>query len=178
MGSMTHLLLNRIAPEFVLPTLGGGRLALSGWRGHVVVINFWSAECVWSRHADIFLLYRQLTWDSKGVRVLGIASNVNETEAHLRLESEARHLRYQVGFDYEHKVADLYKADFTPQFYVLDRQGIIRYIGAVDDATSENPVPKHFYVDRAVSALLDNRPPNPAETAPTGCKLIRELDGA
>lgn len=173
--TQTHPYLNRIAPEFIVPTLGGGRFALSDYRGHVVVINFWSAECAWSRRADVLLVYRMLTWEAKGVRVIGLAANVNEIESAIRHEVEARHVRYPVAFDYDHRVADLYRAATTPHFFVTDRQGIVRYIGALDDAGPEQREAKYFYLDRAVAALLANRPVNPAETPPFGCKLVRSL---
>jgi hypothetical protein len=57
---------------------------------------------------------------------------------------------------------------------VLDRQGMARYIGALDDATHENRDGKNFYLDRAVTALLNNRQPQPAWTPPYGCELVRD----
>jgi peroxiredoxin len=47
---MCHLLpdyaaRNRQAPDFQLPTLDGGLLRLSDYRGKVVVLNFWTRTC-------------------------------------------------------------------------------------------------------------------------------------
>jgi thiol-disulfide isomerase/thioredoxin len=36
---------NRLAPDFELPTLDGGRFRLSEHRGKVVVVNFWTKTC-------------------------------------------------------------------------------------------------------------------------------------
>ncbi|MGH2524195.1 MAG: redoxin domain-containing protein [Anaerolineales bacterium] len=170
-------LLNRLAPDFILPSLTGNRVALSEWRGFVVVINFWSAECAWSRRADVMLVYRQLTWHAKGVRVMGIACNVNESQTEVGYEVERRRVKYPVLFDIEHRVADLYKAETTPHFFVLDRQGVVRYLGAQDDATSRQREAKTHYLDRAVEAVLDGRLPNPALTQPYGCAIIRQMPG-
>jgi len=173
-------MINRLAPDFVLPAIAGNRLALSDWRGFVVVLNFWSVQCAWSRRADVVLVYRQLTWFPKGVRILGVCSNVNETETEMMYEAESRHVKYPLLLDIEHRVADLYKAETTPHLFVLDRQGIVRYIGALDDATFKQREAKTIYLDRAVNAVLDNRPPDPATTPPYGCALVRQLprDGA
>ena len=38
-------IVNRLAPDFVLPRLGGGRVGLSDLRGKVVVLNFWATWC-------------------------------------------------------------------------------------------------------------------------------------
>lgn len=168
-------LLNRLAPDFYLTALRGGRVTLSETRGKIIVINFWSAECPWSRHADVVLVYRQLTWEPKGVQILGIVSNVNEPEAEVLYEAENRGIHYPLLLDHDHKVADLYKAETTPHFFVLDRQGFVRYTGALDDATLERRQPKTIYLDQAVSALLDNRTPHPTATAPYGCTLVRQM---
>ena len=168
---MSHLL-NRFAPDFMLPGVGGGRFALSDWRGQIVVLNFWSAECPWSRRADVALVYRQLSWEPKGVRIVGIASNANETETQLRSEAQARHLKYPVLLDGNRNVATLYQAKTTPHFFVIDRQSYVRYSGALDDVTRKGQKPSTIYLDEAVLALLSNRPPNPLSTAPFGSPLV------
>jgi peroxiredoxin len=168
---MSHLL-NRFAPDFMLPGVGGGRFALSDWRGQIIVLNFWSAECPWSRRADVALVYRQLSWDSKGVRIVGIASNANEKEIQLRSEVQARHLKYPVLLDGDRSVATLYQAKTTPHFFVIDRQSYVRYSGALDDVTRKGQKPSTIYLDEAVQALLANRPPNPLTTAPFGSPLV------
>ncbi len=165
--------LNRLAPDFNLPALIGSRVSVADLRGYVVVIHFWSADCVWSRRADVLLVYRQLTWQAKGVRIVGVASNTNENESQIRYEIENRHLRYPIVIDYDARTADMYKAEVTPQFFVLDRQGLIRYVGALDDASEKSRDAKHYHLDKAVSALLANTTPDPAYTAPFGCTIVR-----
>jgi len=167
--------LDRLAPDFSLSALRGGRFSLSDGRGQIVVINFWSAECPWSRRADVVLVYRQLTWKPKGVQIIGIVSNINEPQTEVHYEAENRGVNYPLLLDFDHKVADLYKAETTPHFFVLDRQGFVRYTGALDDATLEQRRPKTIYLDRAVSAILDDRTPNPAATPPYGCALVRQI---
>ncbi len=168
---MSHLL-NRYAPDFMLPGVGGGHYALGDWRGQIVVLNFWSAECPWSRRADVALVYRQLAWDPKGVRIVGIASNANETDVQVRAEAQARHVKYPILLDADRSVATRYEAKITPHFFVIDKQGYVRYSGALDDVTRKGQKPSTIYLDEAVQALLANRPPNPLTTAPFGSPLI------
>ncbi len=166
-------LINRFAPDFTLPALSGGRLSLSDWRGQIVVMTFWSAECPWSRRADVLMVYRSLSWSPKGVRLLGIAANADETDLEILHEAENRGVKYPIALDLERSVADAYKAQTTPHFFVMDRRGVIRYTGALDDANFKQPRPKVIYLDRAVTALLDNRNPEPAVTLPFGSSLVR-----
>src|SRR6186713_613473 len=36
---------NRLAPEFELPSINGGKVRLSSYRGKVVILNFWTKTC-------------------------------------------------------------------------------------------------------------------------------------
>lgn len=166
-------LLNRRAPDFDLPTMGGGRFRLADSAGKILVINFWSAECRWSRRADVVLVYRMLTWVSKGVQVVGIVSNVTEVDTDLYPEAERRGVKYPLAIDANNAVADLYKAHTTPQFYICDSKQIIRYVGTLDDGSDQHPTANVIYVDKAVTALLNNKQPDPALTAPFGCPIVR-----
>jgi peroxiredoxin len=167
-------LLNKPAPDFFLPLIGGGgRLALSSQRGRVTVLHFWSAECPWSRRADLILVYRQAAWERKNVRILGVACNPNESENELKLEAQARHVTYPLVIDYSQDIALAYHVQYTPHFVVIDLRGVIRYIGAADDATASQRLPHHLYLDQAVEAIVRDNPPNPAYTSPYGSHLPR-----
>jgi hypothetical protein len=60
----------------------------------------------------------------------------------------------------------------TPHLFVLDARGIVRYVGALDDATIHHRTPKTIYLDRAVNALLNNRNPAPAVTQVYGSAIF------
>lgn len=164
-------LLNRFAPDFSLPSVGGPRVSITDFRGQILVIHFWSAGCAWSRRADAMLVYRMLKWEPLKVRIIGIASNFSETEEEIQHEAERRGVRYPVLYDLDQSVATAYRARVTPQFFITDRRGTIRYAGALDDGTFQEPRPKVLYVERAVNALLDGHAPDPASSAPYGCDL-------
>jgi len=56
---------------------------------------------------------------------------------------------------------------------LIDRQGYLRYRGAVDDVTFRQPEPTRFYLGEAVNAVLSGRLPEQAETQPFGCIIVR-----
>jgi len=56
----------------------------------------------------------------------------------------------------------------------VDRAGVLRYRGAVDDTSFRQRVPTRSYLDEAVDALLDGRLPTVAEVPAFGCSIIRE----
>ena len=108
------------------------------------------------------------------VQLLSVAANHNETTQMLEDAARARRLP-MVLLDAEHLVADLYEAVTTPHAFVVDRQGILRYRGAVDDVTFRQRKATRFYLEEAVEALLDNRVPALQETPAYGCTIVREI---
>ena len=172
MASLTQSLIKRPAPDFSLQTLDGGRFKLSEALGHIVVVNFWSAECPWSRRADLVIVYRQHAWAKLGIVVVGIASNPNEPASELRYEAEVRQVKYPILLDSGQDVVAHYHAEATPHFFVVDPEGVVRYIGALDDATAQQRIPKIIYLDRAIAAVAANRDPKPATTTPYGSAIV------
>lgn len=158
------------APDFRLPDMNGDQLTLSDFRGQVVVINFWSAECPWALRADQQLLPMLQTWGDE-VRLLSIASNANETLEDIQVAAEDRELPL-VLHDADQIVAKTYGALTTPHIFVIDAQGVLRYQGAFDDVNFRQPEPTVNYLHRAVEALLVGERPDPAEAPSYGCTVV------
>lgn len=165
--------LNEPAPDFELLDLQGVFHKLRDYRGQIVIINFWSAECPHSERTDHYLLNLLERWNGK-VILLPIAANQNES---IQLVAEAAKARRvpQILVDSGHRVADLYEAFITPHVFVLDFDGIMRYRGAVDDITFRRREATRFFLHEAVEALLDGRLPELSETPAYGCTIIREI---
>lgn len=160
------------APDFSLLDLEGRRHTLSDYHGRVRVVHFWSAECPHAaRAAEQLLAYRQ-EWGEKVV-VLNIAPNANESPDLLR-QAAARLQLSPVLLDATQQVADLYSAATTPHLFVIDAQGFLRYQGALDDVTFRQRVPTQHYLRQAVEAVLAGRRPNPTQTTPYGCYIVRQ----
>jgi peroxiredoxin len=164
--------LNWLAPDFELPDLEGRRHRLSDYRGRIVIINFWSCECPHSERTDRALMDLCVQWHSEVV-LLSVASNRIESAEALAEGARTRRLPI-VLVDREHIVADLYEAQTTPQVFVVDCRGILRYRGAVDDVTFGKRKPTRYFLDEAIQALLDGRLPAVADTPPYGCAIVRE----
>lgn len=165
--------LNELAPDFELLDLHGVLHKLSDYRGKIVIINFWSAECSHSERTDGYLLHLLERWNGNVV-LLSIAANQNESIQMVAEAAKARRIP-QVLIDLEHRVADLYEAFITPHVFVLDREGILRYRGAVDDITFRRREATCFFLQEAVDALLDGRLPELSETPAYGCTIVREI---
>ena len=165
--------LNQPAPDFELPDLEGRLHKLSEYRGRIVIVNFWSAECPHSERADRSTMACLVQWGAD-VELLSIAANRSESAQMVEEAAKTRRLP-RVLLDAEHVVADLYEAQTTPHAFVIDREGLLRYRGAVDDVTFRNRKATRFYLEEAVEALLDGRVPELQETPGYGCTIVREI---
>jgi len=106
--------------------------------------------------------------------MLSIASNRNEKAEDLKKASETRRLPI-VLIDPACQVADMFEAQTTPHVFVIDREGILRYRGPVDDVTFRQKVPTRFYLDMAVESLLEGQLPTLTEAPAYGCAIVREI---
>jgi peroxiredoxin len=163
---------NSPAPDFSLPDVCGRIHRLSDYIGRLVIINFWSAECPWSEKADKYLLSLVERFPGQLV-LLTIASNLNEDTDAVQ-QAAADHGVKPLLIDEECQLANAWEAQTTPHIFMIDQAGILRYQGAVDDVTFRKRIPEQFYVEEALTAILDNRLPAIHETQPYGCTIVRD----
>jgi len=165
--------INQPAPDFELPDLQGVFHKLSAERGKIVIVNFWSAECPHSERTDRYIVSLLEGWKGEVV-LLSIADNRNASAQRVAEAAQARRLP-RVLIDTEHAAADLYEAVTTPHAFVIDREGILRYRGAVDNITFRQREATRFFLQEAVEALLHGHCPEPPETPAYGCVIVREI---
>lgn len=165
--------LNQPAPDFELPDLDGNLHHLNEHRGKIVIVNFWSCECPHSERTDRSTMACLVQWGDD-VAMLSIAANRSESISSVVEAVNARRLP-RVLIDAEHVVADLYGAISTPHVFVVDRDGILRYRGAVDDVTFRQRKATRFFLEEAVEALLEGHLPTLTETPAYGCAIVREI---
>ena len=163
-----------VVEDFALPDTGGQAQPLSQYRGQIVVLTFWSAECPVAREYDPYfndLLDRQVV-------VLGIDSNANYGHEEIVQAMGERGVRFPVLRDADCAVADYVGALTTPHVFIVDPDGRLAYAGAVDDRTFRQRKATVNYVDQALEALLAGQTPPVTQTPPYGCTIVRmQQDG-
>ena len=165
--------LHQPAPDFELPDLQGRLHCPCDYRGKIVIVNFWSAECPHSARTDGLIMNLLAEWNGE-VELLSIAANRNESVQMVEETAKARRIP-NILIDARRVVADRYDAMTTPHVFVLDRDGILRYRGAVDDVTFRHREAIQFFLRDAVEALLQGRVPELSETPAYGCTIVREI---
>lgn len=165
--------INQPAPDFELPDLDGGLHHLSDYRGKIIIVNFWSCECPHSERTDKAIMSMFAQWKDD-VAMLSIASNRNENIQAVENSARERCLPV-VLVDADSAIANLFEAQTTPHVFIVDREGILRYRGSIDDVTFRQRKPSRFFLDEAVESLLAGELPALAESPAYGCAIVREI---
>jgi peroxiredoxin len=168
------------APTFALPDTEGAMHKPGG--APVTVVVFTCNHCPYALawHERIVTVARD--YSARGVRTLAI--NPNDAERYPRDSLQAMRARVKDGNfdgvpylrDESQAVARAYDAKTTPDVFVLDADGLLRYRGA-PDADYEDPSQDAAYLRAALDALLDGRDPDPAQTTPVGCSIKWKPEG-
>lgn len=162
------------APTFSgIPAIKGEEdvsISLPDIKEDVVVVCFSGNHCpVVGMYEDRMIDF--VNW-TKGKSVKFVCVSVNDNDAD-RLPAIKKYIKdkgvnYAYGYDESQKMGRDYGATNTPQFFVLDKERVIRYMGALDDNRDEGKVKKTYLKD-AVTAVLSGKDPEVSETRPDGC---------
>lgn len=159
------------APPFRLADLNGTYRSLDESKGSIVVLNFWSAECIHSTRADGVIRELSQEWGGE-IALWCIAANDSEDDDLIRSVADQNKIPRLLR-DKGNKVADTYGAVTTPHVFVIDQVGVLRYAGCLDDVSLRQRTPTRNYLRDAVEAVRNGETPDPSETAPFGCAIIR-----
>ena len=164
-----------VPKDVALKDIFGKDHTLGDYRGKVVFIHFWSIVCPYEKAAEPKCIALQKEY---GDKLVEIAINANQGElkadptgsyANLRDHVQQAGVNFLVTVDPGNKVTDLFGGTNTPHCFVLDKDGTLKYSGALDDdpkgAKGEQATQ---YVRNAIEAVLGGQPVATAKTKPYG----------
>jgi len=163
------------APTFSgIPAIVGGQeasLSLSDIKEDVVVVVFLANHCPVVLACDDRIIDFANEYKGKNVKVVGLAVSSMKQDQLPGIKDHVaeKKIPYAYGYDESQAIGKAYGATNTPQFFVLDKDRTIRYMGAMDDSpNNESKVTKNYLRD-AVNAVLKGEKPALEETRPVGC---------
>ena len=74
-------------------------------------------------------------------------------------------------FDEKQEVFPMYGATKTPHVFLLDKNRVVKYIGAIDDSPKDAAMVKDKYLENAIAALMNGKDPDPSITKAIGCSI-------
>jgi peroxiredoxin len=171
----TRLTVGEPAPEFELPDPGGTVVRLEPAVHAASVVVFTANGCPFARawHDRIQDVARD--YADRDVAVLQVVSN--DDAEHPEDSVDAMRERVAAGDlagpflrDAEQWAAQAYGATATPEVFVIDREGVVRYHGA-PDADHDDPSQKAAWLRGALDDVLSGREVARPLTSPSGCSL-------
>ena len=163
------------APDFTLKGLDGKEHKLSEYKGKVVVLEWINHACpVVNRcHNSKIMTETAAKFEGKPVVWLAIDSSyfAEEKAADSRQWAKRYGIDYPVLLDAAGKVGHLYAAKTTPHMFVIDKNGVLAYTGAIDNDPYGTNGDKRNYVEDAVTNLLKGSAVATAKTKSYGCSV-------
>ncbi|CAN5360848.1 thioredoxin family protein [soil metagenome] len=170
------------APAFSLPSVEGKTHSLSDFKGKVVVLEWVNYGCPFvKKHYNSGTMQTlQKSATDRGVVWLQVCSSAPGQQGYFSVaDAKAQNKAHKVAstaylLDPEGKVGRLYAAKTTPDMYVIDKNGILRYQGAIDDQPTPDPDSLKGakpLASLAIDAVLAGKAPMEASSQPYGCSV-------
>jgi peroxiredoxin len=143
-GPTVGIIVGTTAPDFIAHTTDGGEITLSDFRESVVLLEFWGAWCFPCKESMPHLqdLYDQ--YAESGLIVIAVSTDVQEQDAIDFLASNGYDdfvSVWESGGKSGSPITQLYGVSSSlvgvPRTFLLDRQGVIRYVGHPENLSSQ-----------------------------------------
>ena len=170
------------APVFTLPDTHGVEHSLEQYRGKWVVLEWLNYDCpyVKKHYSSGNIPEQQKKWRDQGVVWLAIVSSAPGTQGYFtadqmnaRTESDGSNAD-AVLLDPDGDVGHLYAAKTTPHMFVIDPEGILRYMGGIDDVPSARVADLEEatqLADQALTELFAGLEVSVPTSRPYGCSV-------
>ena len=120
------------APEITSPFwINSAPQTMDRLRGRVIMVEFWTFGCFNCRNVEPQVKKWHSTYADRGLVVIGVHSpefdyekNIDAVKNYVRREQ----IPYAVVLDNDFTIWNQYANHYWPAIYLIDKQGIIRYI--------------------------------------------------
>lgn len=179
---MANLITGDTIIDFTLPATDGQTYTahefFSGAAAAIVVFTCNHCPYVKAWEDRVNVIARD--YASQGVRMLAINANDVSRYPADSLENMAKRATekgfvFPYLYDESQVVAHAYGAERTPEVFVFDASGKLRYHGAPDDNYEDEKAVKHRYAREALDAILAEKEVTTAETKAVGCTIKWKL---
>ncbi len=169
------------APAFTLTDTKGQSHSLADFAGKTVVLEWTNHECPFVvKHYSGNMQSLQKQFGTDDVVWLSVISSAPGKQGHVtatkadELTSSRNAMPDAVLFDETGVTGKAYDAKTTPHMYVIDKKGVLQYMGGIDSIPSakvDDIAKATPYFSDALTAVLSGNPASPAVTKPYGCSI-------
>ena len=157
-----------------LPGVDGKKHSLADLDAELVLVVFTCNSCPIATDYEDRILAIAKKYASDGGKLALAAINVNRIDEDslpkMKERAEQKGFSFPYLFDESQQIARAYGAAFTPEFFLLDEQRRVVYMGAMDDNSNPSLVKTRF-LEQAIEAALAGEKPEVKETVAIGCRI-------
>jgi len=172
-----------IATDFKLINIDDAFVSMENYKeakGFVIV--FTCNHCPFSvkyedRIIDLDEKYKPLGYPVIAISPNDIEAFPEDDLANMKVRAKEKGFTFPYLYDETQEIAKAYGAKKTPHIFLLNKESsedmeqlVVKYIGAIDDDTSEAKV-EQKYLANAIDALLNNTEIDPNVTKAVGCSV-------
>lgn len=165
-----------------MKTAAGAEITLADYNGKFVVLEWYNPDCPFvKKHYSVGNMQKlQKEFTDKGVVWLAVNSSapgkqgaLTASEANERM-AQSKGAATAVVLDPSGTVGKAFGAKTTPHMFIVDKNGVVVYQGAIDDndsARSSTIEGAKNFVRVALEELLAGKSVTTAQTEPYGCSV-------
>lgn len=137
----------------------------------VVVVVFTCNSCpVAAGYEDRIIAFAKKRSDRVAVVAINVNTGKDDRLAEMTKRAEKKKFPFAYLYDPSQEIARRYGANYTPEFFVLDKDRKVAYLGAMDDK-SPPAAAGSVFLEEAVTAVLAGKKPATGETLARGCRI-------
>ena len=165
------------ATDFKLKSVDGKMYSMSDFKtakGFIVV--FTCNHCPFAVKYEDRINALAKTYKPQGYILLAINPNDPAVQPEdsfelMKIRAIEKGFAFPYLFDEGQKIYPQYGATKTPHVFLLDKNLIVKYIGAIDDNVDSASDVKEKYLENAIAALERGKTPSPETTKAIGCSI-------
>lgn len=165
------------ATDFKLKSVDGKMYSMSDYKGAKgFIVVFTCNHCPFAKKYEDRINDLAKNYKSKGYILLAINPNdpaVEPADSYELMQKRAKEKGFVFPylFDEGQKIFPQYGATKTPHVFLLDKNRVVKYIGAIDDNVDSAAEVKEKYLENAIAALESGKTPSPEVTKAIGCSI-------
>ena len=165
------------ATDFKLKSVDGKMYSMSDYKdakGFIVV--FTCNHCPFAVKYEDRVIELAKKYKSKGYILLAINPNdpaaaPDDSFDKMKVRAKEKGFTFPYLFDEGQKIYPQYGATKTPHVFLLDKNLIVKYIGAIDDNVEDASAVKEKFLENAIATLEKGQEPEVPLTKAIGCSI-------
>jgi peroxiredoxin len=166
-----------VAADFKLKNVDGKTVSLSDFKnvkGYIVV--FTCNHCPFAVAYEDRIIELNNKYGKMGYQLVAIQPNdpaqvPDDNLANMKVRAASKGFKFPYLMDEGQKVYPAFGATKTPHAFLLDKNRVVKYVGAIDDSAMDASAVKTKYLENAIAALEAGQAINPSVTKAVGCGI-------